>query len=95
MTGYLGSSVTGNPLSVLTIGSLKDIGYTVDLNQADSFFEPMSLQAGLMAEGGPGLIYLQDDIERHPILEVQPDGRIVGASSSGSLSVKKRTRGQR
>ncbi|MDQ8156274.1 MAG: leishmanolysin-related zinc metalloendopeptidase [Gemmatimonadota bacterium] len=93
MTGYLGSSVTGNPLSVLTIGSLKDIGYVVDLNQADSFFEVMSLQAGLMAEGSADQIYLQDDIERHVIREVRPDGRIVGEPVPGS--VKRRTRGQR
>ncbi|MDQ8146011.1 MAG: leishmanolysin-related zinc metalloendopeptidase, partial [Gemmatimonadota bacterium] len=84
MTGYLGSSVTGNPLSVLTIGSLKDIGYVVDLNQADSFFEVMSLQAGLMAEGSADQIYLQDDIERHVIREVRPDGRIVGEPVPGS-----------
>lgn len=93
MTGYLGSAVTGNPLSVLTIGSLKDIGYVVDLNQADSFFEPMSLEAGLRAEGGADQIYLQDDIERHVIREVRPDGRIVGEPVRGS--VKRRTRGQR
>ena len=93
MTGYLGSSVTGNPLSVLTIGSLKDIGYVVDLNQADSFFEVMSLQAGLMAEGSADQIYLQDDIERHVIREVRPDGRIVGEPVPGSA--KRRTRGQR
>ncbi|MBM3884591.1 MAG: Ig-like domain-containing protein [Gemmatimonadetes bacterium] len=93
MTGYLGSSVTGNPLSVLTIGSLKDIGYVVDLNQADSFFEVMSLEAGLMAEGGRDQIYLQDDIERHVIREVGPDGRIVGEPARGSA--KRRTRGQR
>ncbi|MFZ9899023.1 MAG: DVUA0089 family protein, partial [Gemmatimonadaceae bacterium] len=95
MTGYLGSSVTGNPLSVLTIGSLKDIGYVVDLNQADSFFEVMSLEAGLMAEGGRDQLYLKDDIEQHPILEVRPDGRIIGAPETGALSVKRRTRGQR
>ncbi|MFM8782329.1 MAG: hypothetical protein ACKOFO_12910, partial [Gemmatimonadota bacterium] len=93
MTGYLGSSVTGNPLSVLTIGSLKDIGYVVDLNQADSFFEVMSLEAGLMAEGGRDQIYLQDDIERHVIREVGPDGRIVGEPARGSA--KRRSRGQR
>ena len=95
MTGYLGSSVTGNPLSALTIGSLKDIGYVVDLNQADSFFEVMSLEAGLMAEGGRDQLYLKDDIEQHPILEVRPDGRIVGAPATGALSAKRRTRGQR
>lgn len=84
MTGYLNSGETGNPLSVVTIGSLKDIGYVVDLTRADSFFEVMSLQAGVTAEGGPGQIYLQDDIERHVIREVGPDGRIAGETPAGS-----------
>jgi len=53
----------------------------------------MSLEAGLMAEGGRDQIYLQDDIERHVIREVGPDGRIVGEPARGSA--KRRTRGQR
>jgi len=55
----------------------------------------MSLEAGLMAEGGTDQLYLKDDIEQHPILEVRPDGRIVGAPATGALSAKRRTRGQR
>jgi hypothetical protein len=94
MTGYLNGSGP-NPLSVLTIGSLKDIGYVVDATQADFFQQDMTLQAGLMAEGGTDQLYLKDDIEQHPILEVRPDGRIVGAPATGALSAKRRTRGQR
>jgi hypothetical protein len=43
MTGYI--STGASPLSATTIGSLGDIGYAVDLNQA----EPFSLSAALRA----------------------------------------------
>lgn len=36
MTGFLDSGVA-NPISVITIGSLADLGYVVDLNAADAF----------------------------------------------------------
>lgn len=39
MTGMLNSG-TSNPLSVITLGSLVDIGYSVDLDQADPYSLP-------------------------------------------------------
>ena len=70
MTGYLNGSGS-NPLSALTIGSLKDLGYVVDATKADAFFQAMSLEAGLMAlEPASPLIPFGDDIHRGPILEI-------------------------
>lgn len=76
MTGYLNTS-GANPLSVLTIGSLKDLGYVVDPATADAFFEPMNATQGPSAGGG--VLSLGNDVERRPVLEVRPDGTIVGA----------------
>jgi hypothetical protein len=44
MTGYLETGAT--PLSVLTVRSLTDLGYTVDVSRADAFSMALSLQAG-------------------------------------------------
>jgi len=47
MTGFVGSA--GNPLSKLTIASLKDLGYVVDLTKAEPYSLPSHL---LLAESG-------------------------------------------
>jgi hypothetical protein len=39
MTGYLNSGVA-NPLSRVTVASLADLGYTVDMNAADAYTHP-------------------------------------------------------
>lgn len=70
MTGWLSALV--NPLSLVTVGSLADLGYQVDSGQADSYgYAPMVL-------GGDPLlrIHLGDDIERGPIRWVEPDGTV-------------------
>jgi hypothetical protein len=46
MTGYISPAGTKNPLSVLTIASLADLGYDVDLSKAD----PYSLKPALMTD---------------------------------------------
>jgi hypothetical protein len=54
-----------NPLSEVTIGSLKDLGYGVDLTQGDTYFLPpqsSSQQGAAGAVGGPGFIDLGDDV---------------------------------
>ncbi|MEK0431354.1 MAG: hypothetical protein RL139_1158 [Gemmatimonadota bacterium] len=93
MTGYL-NGAGSNPLSALTIGSLKDLGYVVDASKADAFFQIMSLEAGLMASEPAGpLIPFGDDIHHGPILELGRDGRPVGEVTA-PVPVKRR-RGQR
>jgi hypothetical protein len=50
MTGYLNSGV--NPISRITIGSLADIGYQVDMSRADSYTPPGG--GGGFLRGGSG-----------------------------------------
>ena len=47
MTGFIGAS--GNPLSRMTVGSLQDLGYVVDLNAAEPYSLPNLL---VLAEEG-------------------------------------------
>src|SRR6202008_4628598 len=42
MTGFVNQG--SNPLSVMTIGSLADLGYTVSTGSADPFFLALSIQ---------------------------------------------------
>jgi hypothetical protein len=54
MTGFV--ATPGNPLSAITVGSLKDLGYTVDMTKAEPYAMPNLLQlaeAGVMAAGAP------------------------------------------
>lgn len=50
MTGFLGDR--GNPLSRLTIASLADLGYQVDISEAESYELPTMLQLAIMGIGG-------------------------------------------
>jgi len=47
MTGFVGAA--GNPLSRMTVGSLKDLGYVVDMNAAEAYQLPDLL---MLAETG-------------------------------------------
>ena len=65
------------PLSAVTIQSLADLGYQVDVSQADSYALP---RAGLRARTGAppqGAVSLGDDVRRGPVVVVGPDGRLV------------------
>lgn len=55
MSGFI--SAPGNPLSKLTVASLKDLGYVVDLNAAEPYTLPNLLnlaERGLLARDAPG-----------------------------------------
>lgn len=74
MTPNLNSS-TANPLSVLSIGSLQDMGYSVNLGAAD----PFSLTLNLMAQGsGPvtGTIHMLNDVDFGPLYSIDSRGVI-------------------
>ena len=71
MTGYIGAGE--NPLSVVTIASLQDNGYEVDLSKADAF----SILA-LLRTGPSKTIKLHNDILGGPIRIINKQGRIVG-----------------
>jgi hypothetical protein len=80
MTGYV-ENAGSNPMSAMTIASLADIGYTVDLGAADAYALP-----GCSPNCDPGLPALQDgsvldlgagEVLLRPIGGVTPDGRKV------------------
>jgi hypothetical protein len=72
MTGFLNAGP--NPLSVVTIASLADLGYTVDQSQAD----PFTLNPGFRIAGQRQGRHMVNDIIRDPIRRVDLNGRIVG-----------------
>jgi hypothetical protein len=70
MTGYLNNG--SNPLSVLTVRSLTDLGYAVDVSTADPFSVTLSLQAG----GTPSTaLRLHNDIFTGPRYTLDRQGR--------------------
>ena len=72
MTGSLNSN-TVNPLSVLSVRSLQDMGYAVNVAAAD----PFSLTLNLMAQGsGPvgGKIHMLNDVDFGPLFSIDSRG---------------------
>jgi hypothetical protein len=72
MTGFIGSG--SSPLSVVTLASLADQGYSVDFTKADVYTLGMALQA---FDRGRTL-KLTGDILRKPIRKVDKRGRVTG-----------------
>jgi hypothetical protein len=75
MTGFLNSGGS-NPLSMLTVRSLQDLGYAVNTATAESFSVSFSLQGA-----GPGtsrLIRLHNDVWSGPRYFMDRTGRISG-----------------
>ena len=70
--GELMSRPSGSALSAITVQALADLGYVVDVSQADPFRLPGSAKA----VAGPGLD-LHDDIIQGPIGVVDEDGYVV------------------
>jgi len=74
MTGFI--SGTPNPMSVTTIASLQDLGYSVNSLEADPFTIPSP--PPLMATVSRTGIALQNDIRRGTIYVVDDAGRLMG-----------------
>lgn len=72
MTGFIGSG--GNPLSTVTAASLADMGYVVDLGNADAYV--LANPTGLRAETTAPSIDLGDDILSLPLFTVSPTGTL-------------------
>jgi len=74
MTGFLTNGVT-NPLSSLTIASLRDLGYVqLDFSEADDYSLPGSAPVGGLFDAE--VIHLGDDIIRGPIWALDADGKV-------------------
>lgn len=77
MTPFL-NSLTQNPLSSITIGHLADLGYGVDMSEAESYqgittAPPRSQAPSLRA----GLIDLSGDVREGPVMVIDRKGNVV------------------
>jgi hypothetical protein len=73
MTGFLNSG--SNPLSVLTVRSLEDLGYTVNAAGADPFLLTLSLQAQIQSDVNRRPY--GDDVIHGPLYTIDHRGRIT------------------
>lgn len=73
MTGFINNGA--NPLSVVTVQSLADLGYTVNASGADPFQLTLSLQAA--TPNASSLRAYGDDVMRLPLHTVDQHGRVV------------------
>ena len=71
MTGFVQSGV--NPLSRVSVASMADLGYVVNLAAADSY----TLAPGLRAFGGARTVVLRNDLLHVPRREVDEAGQVV------------------
>lgn len=71
MTGYINPGV--NPLSVLTVRSLMDLGYAVDPSRADAFF----LVLAVRAPGTGNALKMHNDLYAGPLYTVERGGRFT------------------
>ena len=74
MTGFITGA--GNPLSRVTIQSLLDMGYVVDITQADAY--TLGNPSAIRASGHSTVFHLKDDILRIPLKLIDKNGCIVG-----------------
>jgi hypothetical protein len=72
MTGFISGAT--NPLSLLTVRSLQDLGYTVSTAAADAFSVTLSLRAGPWDPRG---LQLFNDVRRGPIRVIDASGRVI------------------
>lgn len=76
MTGWIDAGT--NPLSLVTVESLDDLGYDVDPGAADSYGLPASPSVIPGPGAAPAAIKLEGDIEARPIEVVDSTGRRIG-----------------
>lgn len=72
MTGFI--NLGDNPLSVVSIGSLADLFYAVDLGEADAY--QLDLSGSAVAGLRTGRVDLGDDLLGAPVYGVTPSGRV-------------------
>ena len=78
MTPFIEGSGS-NPLSEVTVMSMKDLGYGVNPNAFDNYAVPLAteqISAPGMVPGLPGLIDLRGDIREGSIYVVDKVGRV-------------------
>lgn len=75
MTSGLREGVA-HPLSAITIQSLADIGYTVDVEEADSYTMPGARPPASAMQAGPA-IYIHEEVVTIPAVFYDRHGRVV------------------
>ncbi len=70
MTGFINESSI-NPLSAITVGAMKDMGYVVDLTKADTYTVSPTLRIS------PDRLFRLREIPMPPPIRVDARGRIV------------------
>ena len=68
MTGFVNAG--SNPLSLVTIASLEDMGYTVDRTVAEAY------QIRLSVVRAANRVFLGDDVLREPVFSIDAAGRV-------------------
>lgn len=76
MTGFLNRG--SNPLSRISLGSLQDLGYTVNLSAADSYSLTAQLRYAFPFQDDGSLRRMHNDVRRGEIDIIGTDGRVVG-----------------
>ena len=76
MTGFLGGSTSGNPLSRMTAASLQDLGYQINRNAADSYSIPGCSPNCLRAHDHAGIDMFGREILLSPIGTVDSNGEV-------------------
>jgi hypothetical protein len=66
-----------NPLSAISIQSLADIGYRVDVTQADSYQVVFPAAGRVTEQQDLPVINLRGDVVKRPLLEVNALGKVV------------------
>ena len=75
MTGYLNGGVV-NPLSLMTIASMQDLGYVVNFAAADTYIRTFTSAPAMLAAPGP-ILELKGDIWLGPLYAGDPSGRLT------------------
>ncbi|MFN2316791.1 MAG: hypothetical protein ABR602_08910, partial [Gemmatimonadales bacterium] len=73
MTGFLEAAGVPMPLSIMSVRSLEDLGWTVDPGAADPYVLP---QPALRVETSPIRATLWDDVVIEPLYRMLHDGRV-------------------
>jgi hypothetical protein len=76
MTGFLNRG--SNPLSRISLGSLQDLGYTVNLGAADTYSLTAQLRYAFPFQDDGSLRRMHNDVRRGEIDIIGTDGRVVG-----------------
>ena len=75
MTGFIEAAGTANPLSRLTVASLWDLGYVVNLDGSDAYMQVFSAPPFAATAGAK--LHLKNDIRSGPIYVVDSSGNVT------------------